>query len=41
VDDAQMRAMYRERGLARVKDFSWEKTAKETLAVYQKTVQNL
>jgi glycosyltransferase involved in cell wall biosynthesis len=34
-DDAQMRAMYRERGLVRVKDFSWEKTAKETLDVYK------
>jgi glycosyltransferase involved in cell wall biosynthesis len=34
IDDPAWRMLLRERGLSHVKKFSWEKTAKETLAVY-------
>ena len=37
LSDEQLRISMRERGLERVKDFSWEKTARETLQVYRET----
>ena len=33
--DATLRAELRERGLARAREFSWERTARETAAVYR------
>jgi glycosyltransferase involved in cell wall biosynthesis len=36
--DAALRARLREAGLARARDFSWERTAAETLAVYRAAV---
>ena len=36
--DIELRGEFAERGFERVKDFSWEKTAKETLGVYDKIV---
>jgi glycosyltransferase involved in cell wall biosynthesis len=36
--DAALRARMREAGLARARDFSWERTAAETLAVYRAAV---
>ena len=33
--DAALRAHLRERGLIRVKQYSWERTARETAVVYQ------
>ncbi|HPO49277.1 MAG TPA: glycosyltransferase family 1 protein [Spirochaetota bacterium] len=35
INDKDLRKNYIERGLKRVKDFSWEKTANETLQVYK------
>jgi glycosyltransferase involved in cell wall biosynthesis len=37
--DETLRASLREKGLARARTFSWERTAEETLAVYQRTFQ--
>ena len=37
--DAELRADLRERGLARASDFSWERTAQETLKVYRKALE--
>lgn len=37
--DEALRASLREKGLARARTFSWERTAEETLAVYQRTFQ--
>ncbi|MEG0568255.1 MAG: glycosyltransferase family 1 protein, partial [Clostridium sp.] len=34
VDDTALRSSYIEKGFTRSKEFSWEKTAKETLEVY-------
>lgn len=39
VDDEQMRADLRQRGIAQARRFSWERTARETLAIYQSTIQ--
>ncbi|MFN0100618.1 MAG: glycosyltransferase family 4 protein [Bryobacteraceae bacterium] len=36
IDDAAWRTELRARGLARAAEFSWERTARETLAVYRK-----
>lgn len=36
LEDESLRARMRERGLANVKRFSWEKTARETLALYRR-----
>jgi glycosyltransferase involved in cell wall biosynthesis len=38
VEDAQLREACIRRGLDRVKAFTWERTARETLAVYRKTL---
>jgi glycosyltransferase involved in cell wall biosynthesis len=38
--DEKLRAELREKGYARVKDFLWEKTARETLAVYKSVVSS-
>jgi len=35
LEDEGLRQELREKGLARARDFSWERTARETLAVYQ------
>jgi len=35
-DSAQLRAEYRDRGLAQVQRFSWRRTAEQTLAVYER-----
>jgi len=40
LDDSDFRKTLIARGRERVKDFSWEKCAKETLAVYQKTLND-
>jgi glycosyltransferase involved in cell wall biosynthesis len=37
--DESLRDELRERGLARVKEFRWEKTARETVRAYQETVR--
>ncbi len=37
--EPELRAERRQRGLARAKDFSWEKTALETLSVYRKAIE--
>lgn len=36
--DSDLRRELRERGLKRAKDFSWEKTARETLKIYKKLI---
>ena len=36
--DAALRVHLQQRGLARVKQYSWERTAKETAVVYQKVL---
>lgn len=38
LDDSQLRKSLIEKGFRRVKDFSWEKCAKETLTVYKKVI---
>ena len=38
VEDPQLREQYIRKGLERVKEFTWERTARETLAVYHKTL---
>jgi glycosyltransferase involved in cell wall biosynthesis len=38
VEDPQRRDEYIRKGLGRVKAFTWERTARETLAVYRKTL---
>lgn len=38
--DAQTRDTWRERGLARVKQFSWARTADRTVAVYERAVRH-
>ena len=38
--DADLRARLRERGLARAADFSWERCARETLAVYDSVMRD-
>jgi glycosyltransferase involved in cell wall biosynthesis len=38
LQDEPLRARLRERGFANVKRFSWEKTARETLAIYRRIV---
>ena len=37
-NDSALRATLRSRGLARASEFSWARTARETLAVYRKAV---
>jgi glycosyltransferase involved in cell wall biosynthesis len=37
--DNRLRAELRRKGLARVKEFSWERCARETLAVYQRVLE--
>jgi len=39
VEDPTLRKLYVQKGLERVKEFTWEKTARETLAVYRKTLE--
>jgi len=39
VEDGEARQVLRQRGLERAQEFSWEKTARETLQVYYKAVQ--
>ena len=39
LSDEDLRARLRQRGIARAERFSWEKTARETLAVYQEMAQ--
>jgi glycosyltransferase involved in cell wall biosynthesis len=39
LDNKSLREDLRRRGLARVKDFSWERMAKETLEVYKKALK--
>ena len=34
----ELREQYIRKGFDRVKEFTWERTARETLAVYQKTL---
>jgi glycosyltransferase involved in cell wall biosynthesis len=36
LEDESLRAQLRARGLANVKRFSWEKTARETLDIYKR-----
>ncbi len=36
LDNAERRQQLRQKGLARARQFSWERTAKETLAIYRK-----
>jgi glycosyltransferase involved in cell wall biosynthesis len=36
LEDTQLRAEMRERGLAQAARFSWQRTARETLAVYER-----
>jgi glycosyltransferase involved in cell wall biosynthesis len=36
--DSDLRRELRERGLKRAEDFSWEKTARETLKIYKKLI---
>lgn len=38
IEDASVREAYTRKGFERVKAFTWEKTARETLAVYQKAL---
>ncbi len=38
IDDKALRAALRERGLARAARFSWDETARQTLAVYQQAI---
>jgi glycosyltransferase involved in cell wall biosynthesis len=38
LDDAKLQAELREKGLARMRQFSWERCAKETIAVYQELI---
>jgi alpha-1,3-rhamnosyl/mannosyltransferase len=38
-EDAGWRGELRERGLARAAEFSWERTARETLAVYREAAR--
>lgn len=38
LDDADLRAEMREKGLARASQFTWERTAQETVKVYQKVL---
>lgn len=40
LDDSAYRASLIEKGFARVKEFSWEKCARETLAVYRKVLND-
>ncbi|MBI5244190.1 MAG: glycosyltransferase family 4 protein [Elusimicrobia bacterium] len=40
LSDPSLRAELREKGLARVRDFSWEETARQTLAVYRQAVRS-
>jgi glycosyltransferase involved in cell wall biosynthesis len=40
LSDADLRAELHARGLARARLFSWERTARETLAVYREAVGN-
>ena len=35
LEDADLAASFREKGLKRVKAFSWEKTARQTIEVYK------
>ena len=39
IEDEEIRQALRQRGLERAQEFSWEKTARETLQVYYKAVQ--
>jgi glycosyltransferase involved in cell wall biosynthesis len=39
IEDEEIRQALRQRGLGRVREFSWQKTARETLQVYSKAVQ--
>jgi glycosyltransferase involved in cell wall biosynthesis len=39
VEDEETRQALRQRGLERAQEFSWQKTARETLQVYSKAVQ--
>lgn len=39
IEDGETRQTLRQRGLERSQEFSWEKTARETLQVYYKAVQ--
>jgi glycosyltransferase involved in cell wall biosynthesis len=39
LSDAALREELRAKGLARAKMFTWEKAARETLAVYEKVLQ--
>ena len=39
VEDPQLRERYIRKGFERIKEFTWEKTARETLAVYRKTLE--
>ena len=38
MEEPQLRDQYIRKGLERVKEFTWERTARETLAVYKKTL---
>lgn len=38
LEDADLAAILRGRGLARVREFTWERTAKETVAVYERVL---
>jgi glycosyltransferase involved in cell wall biosynthesis len=39
IEDGEIRQVLRQRGLERAREFSWEKTAQETLQVYYKALQ--
>jgi glycosyltransferase involved in cell wall biosynthesis len=39
IEDEEIRQALRQRGLERAQEFSWEKTARETLQIYYKAVQ--
>ena len=40
VEDGQLREEYVRKGLERAKEFTWERTARETLAVYRKALED-
>jgi glycosyltransferase involved in cell wall biosynthesis len=37
--DEELRRMLREKGLARAAQFSWERTARETVRVYERVME--